>query len=139
MFKDLVFGYSLEHYANLKSGKYLSSLQTGASRCWSYLFPRRKDRKDLSYDSDSNVDSLSARSMDPSPCTITNTLACRGAFANDRHSMSTTQSVDMFPYSNFYLKLPNGKWMIRCRTGDQLYTLVPFPKTYLRNTAIIIL
>jgi hypothetical protein len=26
---------------------------------------------------------------------------------------------DSFAYSNFYLKLPNGKWMLRYRTGDR--------------------
>ncbi|KAH8553720.1 hypothetical protein BGW37DRAFT_486870 [Umbelopsis sp. PMI_123] len=28
-------------------------------------------------------------------------------------------SYDTFAYSNFYLKLPNGKWMLRYRTGDR--------------------
>ena len=28
-------------------------------------------------------------------------------------------SYDTFAYSNFYLKLPNGRWMLRYRTGDR--------------------
>jgi hypothetical protein len=24
-----------------------------------------------------------------------------------------------FPYSNFYVKLPNGKWMVRYRSGNR--------------------
>ncbi|KAG2174546.1 hypothetical protein INT44_006809 [Umbelopsis vinacea] len=29
------------------------------------------------------------------------------------------ESYDTFAYSNFYLKLPNGSWMLRYRTGDR--------------------
>ncbi|GAB5585179.1 hypothetical protein Unana1_00079 [Umbelopsis nana] len=42
-----------------------------------------------------------------------------GSSSEDTSVNYQEPSYDTFAYSNFYLKLPNGRWMLRYRTGDR--------------------
>ncbi|KAI8086540.1 uncharacterized protein BX664DRAFT_336110 [Halteromyces radiatus] len=50
-----------------------------------------------------------------------NTLS--GEYEHDYFTSSSSSSpatpLTSNVFSNFYLKLPNGKWRVRCRTGDR--------------------
>jgi hypothetical protein len=58
------------------------------------------------------------------PATSSRSISSASSTTSDSSSEDTSvsyqePSYDTFAYSNFYLKLPNGRWMLRYRTGDR--------------------
>lgn len=58
------------------------------------------------------------------PNASSRSISSASSTASDVSSEDSLQSLkdesyDTFAYSNFYLKLPNGSWMLRYRTGDR--------------------
>ncbi|KAI8331693.1 hypothetical protein BC941DRAFT_456042 [Chlamydoabsidia padenii] len=74
-----------------------------------------------SFSNTDNADDTSTcqSTIPPSPTltllSLNNTLSDEDESELPASPWTSTDGV----YSNFYLKLPNGKWRVRCRTGDR--------------------
>ncbi|KAL0079825.1 hypothetical protein J3Q64DRAFT_1256988 [Phycomyces blakesleeanus] len=111
-----------------------SKTHRSASSVWSKLtniFHRHEQRRD-------SLDTVSSRSSDSADSsssysvpeyTSTRKKRQRKQLKEDANQTSTTVIVppysptyckpNEFPYSNFYVQLPDGTWMVRYRTGDR--------------------
>lgn len=76
-------------------------------------------------DEEEDDDAATCQSTAPSSPTLT-LLSLNNTLSDEDESDIPSSASPATPwtstdgvYSNFYLKLPNGKWRVRCRTGDR--------------------
>ncbi|SAM05192.1 hypothetical protein [Absidia glauca] len=76
-------------------------------------------------DEEEEDDAATCQSTVPSSPTLT-LLSLNNTLSDEDESDIPSSASPATPwtstdgvYSNFYLKLPNGKWRVRCRTGDR--------------------
>ncbi|ORZ10083.1 hypothetical protein BCR42DRAFT_422702 [Absidia repens] len=105
------------------------SRRTGTPQSLSIVIPSQCHQQVNSsnhtiYNYDDDATSISQSTISSSPTLTVASLNDTLSDEDDQYIQSSTSPGSPWTstdgvYSNFYLKLPNGKWRVRCRTGDR--------------------